>query len=69
MKIETHKQHDLFGNAPSKKAKTPLSDVERRKRQEYAEAHRVFKLYKSNKFHSFSDNDKVILKIHYNIML
>ncbi len=69
MNKQTHKQHDLFGNAPDKKTRAPLSDIERRKRQEYTEAYRLFKLLKSNKFHSFSDNDKVLLKMHYNIIL
>jgi len=64
-----HKQADLFGKTPSPKTHKTLSESERMLRVEKSDAHRVFKLLKSNKFTFFTEHDKYLLKKYYNISL
>jgi hypothetical protein len=70
----SHEQYNLFGVSTipkePKKVKNILSKKERAKRKEKEEAHRAWKLYKSLQFeHLLTENQKYMLKKHYNITL
>lgn len=73
-KKESHEQFDLFGISTiipePKKKRNILSDEERAKRKEKSEAHRAWKLLKSNKCeHLLTENDKYLLFKYYKIRL
>lgn len=62
-------QLDLTLNPPPKTHHNKLSPELGALKREKIQAHRVFKLLKSNKFKSFSESDKLLLKKYYNISL
>lgn len=65
-------QVDLFGEhyvpySPPKKQKSIISDEERAKRKEKAEAHTAWKLLKSRKFKDFNERHKFLLQKYYGV--
>lgn len=52
---------------PPTPPKPRLTPSQRLIKSERIKSHRLFKLYKSNKFNHFSDEDKRLLEKHYNI--
>ncbi len=63
------KQLQLDLSSPPKKTRNKLSPQAKAMKKEKAEAHRAFKLLKSNKYSIFTNTEKSLLKKYYNISL
>lgn len=67
--MKHHTQLSLSLIPPSKIPRNKLTPAQKQSKYEKKQAHRLFKLLKSNRYNHFSEDDKQLLKKHYNINL